>query len=77
MNVFKYIIFYVLFGGVCVGVIGYAIPAGFHNFYGGYILQTIGYCLLGMAIAFFIPLLLIKTEAIGLDEEAPVYKVPS
>jgi hypothetical protein len=61
VNVFKYIILYIIFGGVSVGVIGYGIPAAFNNFYGGYILQTIGYCLLGMAIAFFIPLLLIKT----------------
>lgn len=70
VNIFKYIIFYVIFGGVCVGVIGYAIPAGFNNFYGGYILQTVGYCLFGMAIAVFIPLLLIKTEAIGWEESA-------
>lgn len=60
LNVTKYIGLYILFGGVFVGVIAYGIPAGFQNFYGTYIMQTFGYCLLGIAIACLIPTLMIR-----------------
>lgn len=60
VNGFKFILLYILFGGVFVGVIAYGIPAGFNNFYGTYILQTIGYCLFGVAIVCLIPFLLVK-----------------
>jgi hypothetical protein len=55
-----------------VGVIAYGIPSGFNNFYGAYILQTIGYCLFGIAIACLIPLLLVKLETIEIDQNIKV-----
>jgi len=64
VNGFKYIILYIIFGGIFVGVMAFGIPAAIHNFYGTYILQTIGYCLFGMSIACFIPIILIKLESI-------------
>jgi hypothetical protein len=68
VNVVKYILLYIIFGGIFVGVIAYAIPSGFSNFYGTYILQTFGFCLFGIAITCFIPLLLVKLEAIGVEK---------
>lgn len=68
LNVIKYLLLYILFGGIFVGVIAYAIPAGFNNFYGTYILQTFGYCLFGIAITCFIPLLMLKLEGIKIDQ---------
>ena len=60
LNVTKYLGLYIIFGGVFVGVIAYGIPAGFQSFYGTYIMQTVGYCLFGLAIACWIPTLMIR-----------------
>lgn len=64
LNGFKFVLLYILFGGVFAGVIGYAIPAAYPNFYFSYSMQTVGFCLFGVSITFIIPLLLNKLEVI-------------
>lgn len=60
INVVKFLLIYILCGGITAGVIGFAIPSAITNFYGKYILQAVGFCLFGMCIIWIIPLLLIK-----------------
>jgi len=60
LNVVKFILIYIVCGGITVGVIGFGIPAVVSNFYGKYLLQTTGFCLFGMCITWIIPLLLLK-----------------
>jgi hypothetical protein len=60
VKVLKFILIYILCGGLTAGVIGFGIPSAIANFYGKYLLQTIGFCLFGMCITWIIPLLLIK-----------------
>ena len=70
MNVLKYIVVYLLFMGVLMGGIAMGLSTVTSNLYGEYIIQTVGYCLFGVSTTSFIPLLLIKCEAVY-PEAAP------
>jgi len=65
-NGFKFVLLYILFGGLSVGGITFGLASLIKNFYGDYIVQTLGYCLFGISITLIIPSLLLKYNIIQL-----------
>ena len=63
-NVFKFILIYIVFIGVLLGGIGLGISSAIPNFYGEYIVQTIGYLLFGISMTSLIPLILVHFDII-------------
>ena len=63
-NILKFLLIYIILGGITVGGIGFGISAAIQNFYGSFIVQLIGFTLFGMGITCFIPLTLNWSGAI-------------
>ena len=67
---FKFIVVYIIFLGILLGGIALGISSAISNFYGKFIIQTVGYLLSGICLTSFIPLVLVKWDIIHAEKQA-------